>query len=52
LINIGGIGALLGYYLISILFIAGGLLLVYLMYGAYKGEKVKLIPLPSTSRTS
>lgn len=52
LINIGGVGAFLGYYLISILFIAGGLLLVYLMYNAYNGEKATLIPLPSTSRTS
>lgn len=40
----GRIGALLGYYMMSLLFIVGGLLLIYMIYKAYSGKKVKLIP--------
>ncbi len=42
IISGGIIGATIGYYTLSLLFIVGGLLLIYMMYEAEKGEKVEL----------
>jgi uncharacterized membrane protein len=44
LINTGGLMAIIGYYLLSFLFIGGGLLLIYLMYTASTGKRIHLIP--------
>lgn len=43
LINLGRLA--LAYYSLSLVFIVGPLLLIYMMYTAYKGEKVELISL-------
>jgi uncharacterized membrane protein len=49
LLKFGGlIGTTVGYYSLSLLFIVGGLLLIYMIYEAYSGEKVKLIPTSSS----
>jgi uncharacterized membrane protein len=39
----GGPIALVGYYLISFLILIGGLVLIYMMYQAHKGEKVAFV---------
>ncbi len=43
LMNIGGAVGLVGYYTLSVLFIVGGLILIYMIYGAIEGKKFKLI---------